>query len=206
VQLMVDLGPAERARYDQAWSTYRAFVDGNRISMGGRDGWSRFLMLAARSPEGRAALKAHRQARAIAHGTAEKIALLASLLEEEAGRRTLVFTHDNKTALHVSRTFLVPCITHQTDVLERRALLDAFEAGALPVLATSRVLNEGVDLPAAEVAIVLSGSGTVREHVQRLGRILRPGHGKRAVLYEIVAAGTSEERTSERRRQHDAYR
>ena len=74
------------------------------------------------------------------------------------------------------------------------------------MLATSRVLNEGVDLPSAEVAIVLSGTGTVREHVQRLGRILRPGHGKRAVLYEIVAAGTAEVRTSARRRRHDAYR
>jgi DNA or RNA helicases of superfamily II len=73
------------------------------------------------------------------------------------------------------------------------------------VLVTSRVLNEGVDLPAAEVAIVLSGTGTVREHVQRLGRILRPGDGKRAVLYELVAAGTSEVRASARRREHDAY-
>ena len=42
------------------------------------------------------------------------------------------------------------------------------------MLVTSRVLNEGVDLPSAEVAIVMSGTGTVREHVQRLGRILRP--------------------------------
>lgn len=206
VRLLVQLGPGERLRYEELWACYRGFIEDNRISMRGPDGWTRFMMLAARSPEGRAALRAHRDARAIAHGTTEKIALLASLLREERGRRTIIFTHDNKTALHISRTFLVPCITHQTDVLERRALLDGFEAGTLPVLATSRVLNEGVDLPAAEIAIVLSGTGTVREHVQRLGRILRPGHGKRATLYEIVAANTSEERTSERRRQHDAYR
>jgi superfamily II DNA or RNA helicase len=89
---------------------------------------------------------------------------------------------------------------------ERRAILDAFEDGTLPTIVTSRVLNEGVDMPAAEVAIVLSGTGTVREHVQRLGRILRPQEGKQAVLYEVVAADTAEVRTSQRRRNHDAYR
>ncbi len=117
-----------------------------------------------------------------------------------------MFTHDNETAYKISRTFLVPCISHQTDLKERRAILDAFEDGTLPVIVTSRVLNEGVDMPSAEVAIVISGSGTVREHVQRLGRILRPGPNKQAILYEVVAADTAEVRTSQRRRRHDAYR
>ncbi len=72
-------------------------------------------------------------------------------------------------------------------------------------MVTSRVLNEGVDVPAANVGIVLSGSGSVREHVQRLGRILRRREGKRAVLYEVVAEDTAEEFTSSRRRQHGAY-
>ena len=71
---------------------------------------------------------------------------------------------------------------------------------------TSRVLNEGVDVPAASVGVVLSGTGSVREHVQRLGRILRRAEGKQAVLYEVVTAGTSEARTSRKRRDHDAYR
>jgi superfamily II DNA or RNA helicase len=71
---------------------------------------------------------------------------------------------------------------------------------------TSRVLNEGVDVPAANVAVVLGGSGSVREHVQRLGRILRPAEGKRALLYEVLSAGTSETSISERRRDHEAYR
>ena len=59
---------------------------------------------------------------------------------------------------------------------------------------------------AANVGVVLSGSGSVREHVQRLGRILRRGEGKRALLYEVIAEDTAEEYTSERRRQHGAYR
>ena len=88
---------------------------------------------------------------------------------------------------------------------ERRLLIQYFGEGVLPVIATSRVLNEGVDIPSAEIAIVLSGTGTVREHVQRLGRILRPVEFKKAVLYELVSAHTSEEFTSDRRRRHGAY-
>ncbi len=72
-------------------------------------------------------------------------------------------------------------------------------------MVTSKVLNEGVDVPAANVGIVVSGSGSVREHVQRLGRILRPSPGKTAVLYELVSMGTAEVYVSERRRQHPAY-
>src|SRR5690606_10636651 len=82
---------------------------------------------------------------------------------------------------------------------------EGFNAGTFPFLVTSRVLNEGVDVPAANVAIVLSGTGSVREHVQRLGRILRRGPEKRAILYELIAEDTAEESTSARRRQHSAY-
>ncbi len=73
-------------------------------------------------------------------------------------------------------------------------------------MVTSKVLNEGVDIPDANVAVVISGSGSVREHVQRLGRILRKRDGKRAVLYELVTSNTSESFTSDRRREHGAYR
>jgi superfamily II DNA or RNA helicase len=69
----------------------------------------------------------------------------------------------------------------------------------------ARVLNEGVDVPDVSVGVIVSGSGSVREHVQRLGRILRPKAGKQAVLYELVSEDTAEQFTSERRRQHAAY-
>ncbi|MDZ4817850.1 MAG: helicase-related protein, partial [Planctomycetota bacterium] len=101
--------------------------------------------------------------------------------------------------------FILPVITHQTSGPERRQLLQAFRDGELRVLVTAKVLNEGVDVPEASVAVVLSGSGAVREHVQRLGRILRHQPGKRAVLYELVAEGTSELNVNQRRRQHHAY-
>jgi superfamily II DNA or RNA helicase len=110
----------------------------------------------------------------------------------------------------VSRRFLVPVITHETKVRERSEILEGLARGpadgGFGAVVTSKVLNEGVDIPAANVAVVVSGSASVREHVQRLGRILRPGNGKHAVLYELVTASTSETYTSARRRDHSAYR
>ena len=206
VRIKVSLSPDEQSRYEDARGLFKAFVASKRIPLGSPRGWQTFLRHAAQSKAGRAAFQAYQESRKIAHGTEQKLDVLSRLLTDEHGRRTIVFTHDNETAYKVSRLFLVPCISHQTDIKERRAILDAFEKGVLPVIVTSRVLNEGVDMPAAEVAIVLSGTGTVREHVQRLGRILRPAKDKQAILYEVVAADTSEMNTSSRRRKHDAYR
>ena len=76
---------------------------------------------------------------------------------------------------------------------ERREVLLRFNAGSYPIVATSRVLNEGVNVPEANVAVILSGSGSVREHVQRLGRILRKSGDKEATLYEVITRGTVEE-------------
>lgn len=202
----VALSAEEQKRYDELRARYRNFVDMNRIRMGSPDGWRQFLMLSARSKEGRASFRAFLDAKRIAHGTERKLELVEAIVADEWGRRTIVFTNDNDTAWKISRRLLAPCITHHTDTKERRMWLDAFGAGDISVLVTSRVLNEGVDLPSAEVAIVVSGTGTVRESVQRLGRILRPAANKQAVLYELVTEGTSETKTSERRREHDAYR
>jgi superfamily II DNA or RNA helicase len=64
------------------------------------------------------------------------------------------------------------------------------------------VLNEGVDVPEASVAILLSGTGSAREYIQRLGRVLRKGKAQKfALLYEVVAEETTEEGVSRRRRQ-----
>lgn len=128
------------------------------------------------------------------------------ILEAHQDAAVIVFTADNDTVYALSRRHLIPALTHQTPGPERRRILEAFNAGRISAVVTSRVLNEGVDMPAASVGVVLSGSGSVREHVQRLGRILRRADGKEAILYEVITAGTSEEYTSDKRREHGAYR
>jgi superfamily II DNA or RNA helicase len=204
--LTVHLSEADQQAYEEAEANWRGFIADEGIRLGGPGGFQAFLRATARSQRGREAHRAWRLCRQLTQCAPSKLRRVAELLHQHHGARAIIFTHDNATAYEVSRRLLVPAITHQTPIKERSALLAAFSSGELPVLATSRVLNEGVDVPEAEVAIVMSGSGTVREHVQRLGRILRPREGKQAVLYELVAAETADERVSARRRDHEAYR
>ena len=156
-------------------------------------------------PGGREAFTAYLAQKRIALGNQSKVQKVWELLLKHRGERILIFTADNHTAYLIGERFLLPVITHHTKAVERKEMLECFRAGEYPVLVTSKVLNEGVDVPEASVAIVVSGSGSTREHVQRLGRILRPSPGKSAILYEIITANTSESYTSDRRRQNSAY-
>jgi superfamily II DNA or RNA helicase len=204
-RLYVHLSPEDRVRYDEAREVYRTFVKNSGISMSQPNGWAQFLFLAHRSSEGREAFHAYRLQRELSMAAPAKLNLLAHLLDRHNGDRVLIFTHDNATVYTIARQFLVPVITHQTKTKERREILLRFNAGTYPIVATSRVLNEGVNVPEANVAIILSGSGSVREHVQRLGRILRKSAKKDATLYEVITRDTAEEFTSSRRRKHNAY-
>jgi superfamily II DNA or RNA helicase len=201
VRLTVRLSPRERQRYHALIETRNRFVQQCGIRLGSVAGWQAFVRASARSRAGRRAMLAHREARAIAFGTAGKLRVLADLLAQHHPVRTLIFTEDNAMVYRISRAFLLPAITHHTPVKERHDILQHFRMGEYPVVVTSRVLNEGVDVREASMAIVLSGTGSRREYVQRLGRILRRREGKLAVLYEVVAEATSEEQVSRRRRQ-----
>ena len=203
-RILVELTDDERRAYDEARGVYRSFVVGQGIRMSSPDGWSQFVMRSSQSAEGRRAMAAYQRHKEIAFAAPSKLAYVEDLLHRHRRDRALLFTERNRTAYGLSRRFLLPIITHQTKVSERSRILEDFGAGVYNALVTSKVLNEGVDLPAANVGIVISGSGSAREHVQRLGRILRKQGDKSAVLYELVANDTTEVFTSERRREGHA--
>lgn len=204
-RVLIDLTPEEDELYRTTREIYRKFVADRGISFGSQNGWQRFIFEASRSPEGWKAMKAYRQQKEIERAASGKFAMLEKLMAQHVGERMIVFTADNATVYKIARRYLVPAITHQTKVKERKQILDRINSGEYTVVVTSQVLNEGVDVPSASVGIVLSGTGSTRENVQRLGRILRKYKGKQAVLYEVVARGTAEEFTSDRRRQHGAF-
>ena len=158
-----------------------------------------FLIQSARSEDGRRAMKAYRNYKKIALGTESKIHVLQDLLTRHKRDKVLIFTAENQMVYRISNDYLIPAITHETNVKERKFWLDAFNKGDVLALATSKVLNEGVNIPDASVAIILSGSGSSREHIQRLGRILRKKEDKQAILYEVVTRDTTEEYTSQKR-------
>ena len=201
----VALDADELASYTVNRRDYLAFARRMGVNFAAPDGWQRFLAAAARDAEGRSAMRCYREQKRLARASRAKLRAVWELLRSHLGERALVFTEDNDTAYEIGRTFVLPVMTHHTRAAERKAMLQGFRSGTFPVLVTSKVLNEGVDVPEASVGIIVSGSGSVREHVQRLGRLLRPLAGKRAVLYEILSANTAEAYTSERRRSHTAF-
>jgi superfamily II DNA or RNA helicase len=204
--ISIALSPDERAEHDEARIIYRGFLQKHGIRMSQPSGWREFILFSSQSTDGRRAMAAYRRQRTLAFAPRAKLDYLEHLLAAHRSDRAILFTQDNATAYAIARRFLVPVITHQTKVRERSAILAGLADGGYSAVATSKVLNEGVDIPDANVAVILSGSGSVREHVQRLGRILRKKGDKRAVLYELVTQATTETYTSDRRREHSAYR
>lgn len=199
VVIKVKLSPKEQERYDELIWKRNDFLQLSGIRLGSLEGWKQFIMSTG-TAQGRAAMQAHREAKSLAYGTEGKLRVLEEILANHPEARTLIFVNDNATVYRISREFLIPAITYQTPVKERVATLERFRSGEYQYLVSGQVLNEGVDVPEASVAVVLSGTATEREHIQRLGRILRKSSDKQAVLYEVITEGTTEERVSQQRR------
>jgi superfamily II DNA or RNA helicase len=197
--LTLPLNASERAAYELDMARFRPlcrqFFRVNPLAS-----WRDFVRTARRTPDGREALEAWRRSRRLLSFIESKRQALAWLLERHCDARVLVFTSDNDTAYAIARAHLIMPITCDIGRVERAAALERFRAGALRALVSARVLNEGLDVPDADVAVIVGGNASEREHVQRVGRLLRPAPGKRALVYELVAADTSEVGQSERRR------
>ncbi|HVF51393.1 MAG TPA: DEAD/DEAH box helicase family protein [Pyrinomonadaceae bacterium] len=206
VRINVRLSPEERKIYEQERAVFRRFLKEKGIELSNLYGWQMFIAASARSESGRRAMMAYRESKRIALGTDAKLRVLRELLQRHKRERTLIFTAENEMVYRISEQFLIPSITHQTGIKERREWLEAFNKGDVLALATSKVLNEGVNIPEASVAVVLSGSGSEREHIQRLGRILRKQPDKEAILYEVVTSETTEENISSRRSAGEQFR
>jgi len=200
-RLRVALTDDERERYEDNQETFTDYLARSDITMqSGRD-YRKLVMRSGTDPAAREALLAKQRAREIMLGSERKLAVLGDLLERHREDRIIVFTAHNDVAYEVADRYLVPVITHRTGTDERTEILERFRDGTYSRIVSSNVLDEGVDVPDANVAVVLSGSGSEREFTQRLGRILRPkADGGRAILYEVVSEETAEERVARRRR------
>ncbi|MBF2057012.1 MAG: DEAD/DEAH box helicase family protein [Cyanobacterium sp. T60_A2020_053] len=201
IPIKVKLSPAEKQRYEEAIKTRNEFLKEEKIYLSGLEGWQNFIKASAKSARGRRAMMAHRESKEIASGTAGKLTVLSELISAHHPDKMLIFTNDNATVYRISQQFLIPAITHQTPVKERHQILTKYREGDYKIIVASHVLNEGVDVPDAKIAVILSGTGSTREYVQRLGRILRKANQqeKLAKLYEVVAENTTEEKTAQRR-------
>ena len=204
VRIPVALTDVEQATYDQCSRTVRHFIMSRRKELPGYS-WQDLCKEMGKDPQARHAQKAYYLKQSIEDRAAEKLRVLEDLFRLHYGQQTIVFAGSNAMAIEVSKRFLVPSILSHTPKRERLAVLDGFAKGEFTVLVANRVLDEGVDVPEAKVAVVIGGQASTRQATQRLGRGLRRSGDARATLYEVVCEDTKDVERSRKRRKSDAY-
>ena len=197
----VELTDDERRQYERFQGTFTDYLAASGLQLrSGRD-YQELVKRSGSDPRAREALLAKQRAREVMMNAERKVERLAAILDRHRGDRIIVFTAYTDLVYDLATRFLIPPITNETGASERREILDRFRRGTYSRVVAANVLDEGIDVPDANVAVVLSGSGSEREFTQRLGRILRPkDDGGRALLYELVTKETAEERVARRRR------
>ena len=203
----VELLPEELEEYQKNMHTYRECL--NKIGKTTRTGGysynislDKLIMMSGKNPIAREALLARNRATNIALNSKAKIEELKEILAENQGKKTIIFTQHNSMVYQISDKILIPFITHKTNKEERQHVLEGFKEGRYRAIVTSKVLDEGIDVPDAELGVIISGTGSGREFIQRLGRLLRPkpksdidtsNKSKKAKLIEVVSSETREE-------------
>lgn len=200
-RIEVELTPNERAAYDEAQGTFVEYVRQANISFSSGSDYLQLVKRSGNDRRAREALLAKQRARELMMNAENKQHQLGRILDRHRDDSVIIFTAHTDLVYQLSERFLLPAITSETGAAERREILERFRDGTYSRIVAANVLDEGVDVPDANVGVVLSGSGSEREFTQRLGRILRPkDDGGRALLYELVSSETAEERVAERRR------
>lgn len=129
-----------------------------------------------------------------------RIRLALKLASANRGKRTLIF-HEDIEACDLIHSILAENgfrsgVYHSKLPLRAKAfMLNQYRRGAIDVLVTCRALDEGFNVPETEVGIIAASTATLRQRIQRLGRIVRPAKGKAgASIYTLVATSPEIER------------
>jgi superfamily II DNA or RNA helicase len=211
---MVEMLPEELKEYRRNMTIYQQCMKELNFQRYGNP-LEKLIIMSGRNKTAREALLARNKAMNVALNSNAKIEELREILAENKGAKTIIFTQHNSLVHKISDRFLIPFITHKTLKEERQDVLKGFKEGRYMAVVTSKVLDEGVDIPDAELGIILSGTGSAREFIQRLGRLLRPKpdsnmssinsinsyrNYKKARLIEIISSDTKETVTSAKRK------
>ncbi|MEF8881692.1 MAG: DEAD/DEAH box helicase [Halapricum sp.] len=130
-----------------------------------------------------------------------KVEEVRHLLSRHDGEQALIFVDYLDQGHELSAALDVPFVSGETRHARRSELFEAFRSGLRDALIVSRVGDEGIDLPCAEVAVVASGlGGSRRQGSQRAGRTMRP-EGK-ATMYVLATRGSREEDFARQRMRH----
>ena len=126
-----------------------------------------------------------------------RLPVAAKIVEQNRGARTIVFHERVNSANSLfdvlqQRNHSV-CLYHSKIAPEvRRDNLRLFRQGVFDVLISCRALDEGMNVPETTVAVIASSTASLRQRIQRLGRVLRPAKGKQKAVIHTLYATTQE--------------
>ncbi len=134
--------------------------------------------------------------RSLLSGTRMKthaLAALSGVIRESAG--TIVFTQTVEASQTVAEVLEATgceaaALHSELDADQREERLELFRDGSVPAISAPKILDEGVDVPEADLGIVLSTNRSRRQMIQRLGRVLRRSPGKQARFLVLYAKNT----------------
>ena len=199
-RINVDLSEHEKKEYDQYFKQFTDFLIRRKIKLTNTHDFRKFIMITGRDKSARQALLSRNKALEIAFNSETKIQALKEILKSNLNEQIIIFTQHNQLVHRISKQFLLPYITYLTSKDERNEILSRFKDGRFWTVVTSKVLDEGIDVPKASLGIIVSGTGSSREFIQRLGRLLRKDRRKKSKLIELVSKETTEMRTSWKRK------
>ena len=148
------------------------------------------------------ALRIHSRMLQIVQNSKAKLMKVKEIVDKElsSGKKIIVFAHYVEVAKAIANLVNGYLLTGSLKDEERKKIMREFRRSSSGVLVVTTVGDEGLDIPDASVGILVAGTSSRRQFIQRLGRLLRPGAGKEAVLYEVIAKGTSEESQARKRK------
>ncbi|MFB6174655.1 MAG: DEAD/DEAH box helicase [Candidatus Nanohalobium sp.] len=118
--------------------------------------------------------------------------VLEDLLDEHDDRKTIIFCDWLDQGEDLSKEYDVPFISGETEFEDREDYFHMFRNDELTTIIVSRIGDEGLDLPDAEIGIIMSGQGgSRRQATQRAGRVMRPFGD--AEVYMVATKGSNEE-------------
>ncbi|ABL89048.1 DNA repair helicase RAD25 [Pyrobaculum islandicum DSM 4184] len=197
--IRVQLREEERALYKELERQYLAYLRKRGLRFRSPSDFQKLVVLAGRDPEARKALAAWHGMRRLIFETEAKVDAVGDILARHRDSKIIIFTEYTSLARAVSERYLIPLVTHDTSPYERELVMSAFRRGEFKAIVTGKVLDEGVDVPDVDVVVILGGTSSTRQFIQRMGRALRLKPHK-AKIYEVVTSSTREVGAARRRK------
>lgn len=213
--LGLDLSYAERKRYDDLNEKYHkhfaAFNHNFALAMECLQNDSKARSYARQQNWDFRRVKMHaaqwirnvQQRKKLLYNSTTKIKAAKALIQRFPTRKILSFSQSIAAANKIRDYLPDRVVTYHSDMTgtEQDEAMRRFRdsENGHHVLSTSKALDQGADLPDVDMALVVSGTSKPLQSIQRLGRTIRKGDGKRAVIVEIYARDTQDAKWLQKR-------